>query len=513
MQCAVALGLALFFQNSANAGGLVDRGLYRLMRVDEGQYQPLSTPINPYKPLSTFINPHQPLSTTTTGCVSGDCRNGYGTYQYPNGNKYIGDFSEGKPNGKGILYCANGNKYIGHWEDNWQHGEGKFVFTEGHEYFGQFQRSQFHGKGIMRYANGDVYDGDWAANQPEGLGTYSFHTGDRYEGQFRLGRFNGQGTLFYKNGSRFAGGWQDNQKHGKGIFYDENGRAASGEWVNGKSRSSTAAGDDTAVLTATKNDELEEEAPAFDPIVKVWAVVAGVANYAHMPQLRYTDDDAYQFYAFLKSPEGGALPDDQVQVLVDDNATRDNLLDALRTTFGQADENDVVLFYFSGHGIEGAFVPVDFDGYSHRLEHTEIRYILEHCRAKQKLVLGDACHSGSLIGGQFAPEMLAAKDAAVGDMLSKYYKAFDDCESGMALFMSSKGAEVSLEDTGLRSGIFSHFLIKGLKGEADKDKDKIVDITELFGYVKSKVSSYTAGAQTPVLTGKYDGRLPVGVVR
>jgi len=500
MQCTMTMGFALLFHFSAYAEK-VDKGLPGLIKGDWAEYQPSSILINPYQP-----NP--------AGCVSGDCRNGYGTYYYPNGNKYVGDFSEGKPNGKGILYCANGNKYIGHWEDNWQQGEGKFVFTEGHEYFGQFQRNQFHGKGVMRFANGDKYDGDWVANSPEGLGTYSFHTGDRYEGQFQQGRFNGQGSMFYKNGTRFIGTWRDNQKHGKGSFYDENGKATIGEWVNGKSRSGTVASADNVAVIAPKAEAPDEEAaPAFDPQVKVWAVVAGVANYEHMPALRYTDDDAYHFYAFLKSPEGGALPDDQLKVLVDDNATRDNLLDALRSTFSKADENDVVLFYFSGHGIEGAFVPVDFDGYSHRLEHSEIRHILEQSHARQKIVMGDACHSGTLISGQFVPDMLAAKEPTVGDMLNKYYKAFDNCESGMALFMSSKGAEVSLEDTGLRSGVFSHFLIKGLKGDADTDKDKIVSISELFGYVKNKVSHYTAGAQTPVLTGKYDGKLPVGVVR
>ncbi len=491
MQWAVVMGFALLFQFSASASSDGD---------------------------SRFLTK---INTEPTGCVNGNCRDGYGTYLYPNGNRYIGDFNEGKPNGKGILYCANGNKYIGHWQDNMQQGEGKFTFNEGHEYFGQFQRSQFHGKGKMRYANGDVYAGDWLANTPEGLGTYAFHTGDRYEGQFREGRFNGSGSMFYKNGSRFMGGWLDNTKHGKGTFYDENGAAVTGEWTNGKSRSNApAVCEDAATVEvadiSTKKNDVGNAAntPAFDPQVKVWAVVAGVANYTDMPALRYTDDDAYHFYAFLKSPEGGALPDNQLRVLVDDNATRDNLLDAMRNIFLQADENDVVLFYFSGHGIEGAFVPVDFDGYSHRLEHTEIRHILEQSRAKQKLVLGDACHSGSLIGSNnFAPDLMAAKEPSVGDMLNKYYKAFENCESGTALFMSSKGAEVSLEDTGLRSGVFSHFLIKGLKGEADADHDKIVNIEELYNYVKVKVSKYTAGAQTPVLTGKYDGKLPVGVVR
>lgn len=496
MQYVAVMGLALTFPFLAIAKN-------GLTRIDDF-YLVDKTP-------STASNLHKPL---LDGCINGNCSNGYGTYQYPNGNKYIGNFKLGKPNGTGILYCANGNKYIGHWEDNWQQGEGKFIYNEGHEYFGQFQRSQFHGKGIMRYANGDVYDGDWQANKQEGLGTYSFHTGDRYEGSFREGKFNGAGTMFYKTGARYVGKWADNKKHGNGIFYDESGKANPGEWVYGKTKQSAANEPiDPITLDTDHSQKTAESAPGFDPQVKVWAVVAGVASYDHMPALRYTDDDAYQFYAFLKSPEGGALPDNQVQVLVDDNATRDNLLSAMRTIFLQADENDVVLFYFSGHGIEGAFVPVDFDGYSHRLEHSEIRHILEQSRARQKLVLGDACHSGSLIGGEFSPDMLAAKEPSVGDMLNKYYKAFDNCESGMALFMSSKGAEVSLEDTGLRSGVFSHFLIKGLKGEADANNDKIVSIEEEFNYVREKVRRYTAGAQTPVLTGKYDGRMPVGVVR
>ncbi|MBI1225385.1 MAG: peptidase C14 caspase catalytic subunit p20 [Bacteroidetes bacterium] len=446
-----------------------------------------------------------------SGCLTGDCANGYGTYVFPNGNKYMGDFKAGKPNGKGILYCANGNKYMGDWEDNYQQGEGKFTYAEGHEYLGQFQRNQFHGRGVMSYANGDVYDGNWAANKQEGFGIYAFHTGDRYEGNFMSGMFNGPGTMFYKGGAKYVGQWADNKKNGKGIFYDENGNANAGEWVNGKNRrtNSEASNADDGDLSQKSTTN----APVYDPAVKVWAVVVGVASYEHMPALRYTDDDAYQFYAFLKSPEGGALPDNQLKVLVDDNATRDNILQTMRSVFLQADENDVVLFYFSGHGIEGAFVPVDFDGYGHRLEHSEIRHILEQSHARQKLVLGDACHSGSLIGGEFAPDMLAAKGPSVGDMLNKYYKAFDQCDRGMALFMSSKGAEVSLEDSGLRSGVFSHFLIKGLKGEADTDHDKIVSIQELFDYVNLKVSKYTAGAQTPVLTGKYDGKLPVGVVR
>jgi hypothetical protein len=483
----------------------------------------LSTQSTASKPFGQFASngyEHQPAPNS--GCVKGDCYNGYGTFQYANGNRYVGNFKDGNPDGQGILYCANGNKYLGHWDKNWRQGQGRYIFNEGHEYFGEFHRNQFHGKGVMRYANGDQYDGAWKHNLPNGFGVYTFRAGDRYEGLFEGGRFNGEGTMFYVNGSKFSGTWRNNKKHGSGIFYDAAGQMSAGDWINGQPKNMTGSTirDEEAVLI----ESIEEEAPAKavetapansnsypESSVRIWAVVVGIATYQHMPSLRYTDDDAYQFYAFLKSPEGGALPDGQLKVLIDEVATRENILGALRNVLLNADENDVVMFYFSGHGVEGSFIPADFDGYNYRLYHDEIRSIFDQSKAKHKLVLADACHSGTLSVNEKS-DLLAAR-APVYQMLEKYYKAFENSTGGMALLMSSKGVEVSLEDTGLRSGVFSYFLIRGMKGEADINFDQIVTIEELFGYVRNKVSGYTAGAQTPILTGKFDKKMPAGVVR
>ncbi len=184
----------------------------------------------------------------------------------------------------------------------------------------------------------------------------------------------------------------------------------------------------------------------------------------------------------------------------------------MRNTFLKADENDVALFYFSGHGVEGAFIPVDFDGFSNRLYHHEIRQILDGSRAKHKVVLGDACHAGSLYSSTMESDALASRNI-MANMLERYYSAFENTAGGMALLMSSKGQEVSLEDSGFRSGVFSHFLIRGLKGEADYDHDQIVTIEEVYDFTSKNVSSYTVGAQTPVLSGQFDMSMPVSVVR
>ncbi len=79
--------------------------------------------------------------------------------------------------------------------------------------------------------------------------------------------------------------------------------------------------------------------------------------------------------------------------------------------------------------------------------------------------------------------------------------------------MSSKAEELSLEDHGLRQGVFTYYLLRGLKGQADTNGDYLVTIKELYTYVYVKVRDYTSGVQTPVLTGAYDNNMPVAVRR
>jgi uncharacterized caspase-like protein len=81
------------------------------------------------------------------------------------------------------------------------------------------------------------------------------------------------------------------------------------------------------------------------------------------------------------------------------------------------------------------------------------------------------------------------------------------------MLLSSMSDEYSLETSGIRQGVFSHFLIRGLKGEADANKDHIVSVTELFDFVESNVTDYTQYKQNPVISGNYDEHLPISTVR
>ena len=175
----------------------------------------------------------------------------------------------------------------------------------------------------------------------------------------------------------------------------------------------------------------------------------------------------------------------------------------IKTTFSKADANDVIMLYFAGHGINGYYLPFDSDGYKNRISYDEIKRVLENSEAKHKLCIADACYSGSLM----------AQRSAYGESLDLFYSTFEKTKGGTAFLLSSKQEETSLESSGMRQGVFSHYLIDGLKGACDVNKDRIITIRELYDYVYANVKKFSGNAQTPVIAGNYDNNMPVGVVR
>lgn len=507
-----------------------------------------------------------------TGQFQNGLRNGHGKMTYSDGNVYEGSFYFGKRQGDNgtMTFAASGDKYVGQWRSDQPNGRGVYYFSTKERYEGDFRNGTFDGQGTMHYPDGAYFTGGWSKNRKNGTGTFHFtdgreqhgtwtmgslandtqdytssqhnsnsrptnnqaaspakpagnkpnltglrncsktycRSGNGYyaypEGSIWVGGFKdgapaGRGTCYYANGDRYVGEWESNTPNGEGIMYFATGRTYGAVWVNG---------------SMVHELDSHEEVPS-DPVrvdhdkgVKIWALVVGVGKYQSMPSLKYTDDDAFRFYSHLKSPEGGALPDNQIEILVDEAATRENILRSMRRLFLQADENDVVMLYFSGHGLEGCFLPVDFDGYNNKLRHEEIRQIFKESKAKHKICIADACHSGTL---DYSGSLVAKGPAPVS--LQHYYRAFEDTDGGIALLMSSKAEELSLEDHGLRQGVFTYYVLRGMKGAADTNNDYIVTIKELYSYVYTKVREYTAGVQTPVLTGNYDENMPVSLRR
>lgn len=440
-----------------------------------------------------------------SGCLSGDCKNGAGVFAYPDGSKYEGQFLNGKFSGQGTFVFPNGDSYTGNFKDNYPHGQGTRVHADGTPAeTGEWREGEFVGADLTENGRTGCIEGDCA----NGKGAFIFKEGAaRYNGQFKDNQPHGYGICNYANGDRYVGEWAEGAFEGKGTLTLRDGTIISGFWKAGEYTGQVPPEGYAPTEESIAAAAAAAAAPALKPApdTKIWAVVVGVASYDHMPVLRYTDDDAYRFYAFLKSLEGGALPDDQIRILIDEEATREGITTALKEIFDMAGPKDLVVFYFSGHGLNGSFLPIDFDGYNNKLTHEEIAKLFNGCKAKYKLCIADACHSGSLIAMRSGDDL--------DSPLAQYYQSLAKSISGTALIMSSKGDETSLESAGLRQGVFSHFLIRGLKGDADKNKDKIVSIKELYDYIYENVRAYTGNRQSPVIKGTFDPAMPVSVTR
>ena len=437
-----------------------------------------------------------------SGCIYGDCKNGQGTFAYKDGSKYEGQFIKGEMHGWGSWYFINGDKYIGAFYHNYAEGKGTLYQKDGEAVTGIWKKGELVDNELVAKGRTGCVQG----NCSNGNGIYVFTDGHaQYNGRFVAGKPHGRGTCNFANGDRYTGEWGNGRFHGLGTLRMADGNAVNGIWDSGRfirSNSITPPKPKKVIPSSPKRTYSSPQTTK----PKVWAMIVGVADYgqsSHMKPLKYTDDDAYRMLAFLKSPEGGALDDNQIRILVDDAATKEQIINDMKDIFSQAGENDLVMMYFSGHGLHGSFLPIDFDSYNNKLYHEEINEIFKNSKAKYKLCIADACHSGSLF--------TAKGSTSTQNMLSTYYQTLAQSDAGTALIMSSKSAETSLESSGLRQGVFSHFLIRGLKGEADQNNDNIVTVQELYDFVGERVYEYTDKRQSPIIQGDYDPNMTVGV--
>ena len=99
-------------------------------------------------------------------CLSGDCQNGVGTFQWDNGIKYAGDFQNGNANGTGEFTFPSGNTYYGNVSNGQQNGTGIFTWATGGQYIGGWKDGKKNGVGKMFYDDGTSFTiGVWKDDQ------------------------------------------------------------------------------------------------------------------------------------------------------------------------------------------------------------------------------------------------------------------------------------------------------------------------------------------------------------
>lgn len=122
---------------------------------------------------------------------SGDYRNNcFGAYDFPNGNKYIGQWKDGKYDGFGTFTFASGEKYVGQWKYGKRSGQGTNTYPRGEIYVGLFKDDKRNGQGTLTFTDGEKYVGQWKDESYDGFGTYYYANGSiKQQGLWRNDQF------------------------------------------------------------------------------------------------------------------------------------------------------------------------------------------------------------------------------------------------------------------------------------------------------------------------------------
>ena len=243
-------------------------------------------------------------------------------------------------------------------------------------------------------------------------------------------------------------------------------------------------------------------------IHRTYAVVIGISQYENngIGALEYADRDAEIFAGFLQSKAGGSVPEENIRVLLNEKATFAAMYTAIEWLLETVGKDDIVFFYFSGHGDKES-VTIRNLGYLLSYNTPRTNYINNALRIEdlndyanvlsvknnaKVILITDACHSGKLVGNENRGTFL------VGEQLRKVL-------SNEIRITSSGPDQLSNEDEGWGGGrgVFSYYLINGLEGQAEKNNDGIITVSELKSYLETSL------AADPLLAQKENKQDPV----
>jgi tetratricopeptide (TPR) repeat protein len=245
---------------------------------------------------------------------------------------------------------------------------------------------------------------------------------------------------------------------------------------------------------------------------KTYALVIGVAKYLdpEIPQLQFANRDATIFAEFLRSKAGGSVPKENIRLLVDETATSGAVTNAIYWLKEICNKGDKVYIYFSGHGDlenitmynNGFLICYDSPPFNYVNLALSINYLNDIANTisikKQAhvIMITDACHSGKMTEKVFKGNFLA------GNQLRTVKNNEIRITSSAADQLSNEKA-----DWGGGRGVFSYYLINGLKGLAVRSNADKITLDDIRVYLDSSLKNdlvlkQDSTIQTPVVNGK-----------
>ncbi|HEY3360660.1 MAG TPA: SUMF1/EgtB/PvdO family nonheme iron enzyme [Methanosarcina sp.] len=223
--------------------------------------------------------------------------------------------------------------------------------------------------------------------------------------------------------------------------------------------------------------------------------------FSDFSNLEFAINDSRELLNLLKDPQLCAF--DEVIDLTDKTSSEVSL--EIEKTLKNAKSNDLILIYFSGHGT------LDFENElclcfkNTNLESkltTSLNFsLINKCRRQSPcqsvVVILDCCYS-------FAAGIR-------GDSLEETLSEYSGSGTVILSSTGSAGSPLAKEDKDLKHGIFTYYLLDGLRsGDADEDSDGVISIEELYNYAQKNTVSRSCKSQIPKKGGEFEGKIIIG---
>jgi hypothetical protein len=239
----------------------------------------------------------------------------------------------------------------------------------------------------------------------------------------------------------------------------------------------------TTKNVATLSPETLKKAAPQDAV----AIIIGIADYKKLPRAEFANDDARSFYDYANRALG--IKPENIKMLIDGEAEQVDILSTFRSwlpSYVKKDKTDVYVFY-SGHGLPSTdgkslfFLPQN----GHKdflpetgIDQTSLVAALVAAKPKSVTLFIDSCYSGSTRSGE---TMLAsARPIALKASETVFPNNF-------TVISASRMDQISSSSPELKHGIFSFYVMKGMEGEADLNKDGKITAGELQSYLADAV--------------------------
>ena len=223
----------------------------------------------------------------------------------------------------------------------------------------------------------------------------------------------------------------------------------------------------------------------------------------------FANADAVDLAKFLRTPRGGGVPPENILLLTDEKATTAAVRSAFQDFLKRrAGKNDTVVIMAAGHGTvespgsKKAYIltydtdPQDMASTALPMQEVSDLFTEQLKAVRRVLLFVDVCKAGTI--GTIHSTTVNSNVEQLGDI-----------DGDLFGLLASRPKELSEEGPqfGGGHGAFSYYVVRGLEGDADDNKDGIVDASELIKYVSAQVPTATMDKQHPREFGTYENKM------